>query len=335
MTELCQSCRKEPVEVAEPCDNADAPYLVCRKCHARLLSRSLRPAEWFNLAGTYGWWQYLLHDDFYEDDGTASQPADDVEAAELHPCPTLPQVSNDCDRLLDYTTTRWRIEDQLAAAWCQLPATDVRRVVAGRFSNAPNSGARSACLDVLAIALKSSACDFVAEVWQKNKDRVDISSLFRATAACMPIDQGFQLASNLVEELDGRERRHAMVALSYFQSPRALQWIERHAAEPTTEDWGNLAAASCLSWSEVLSWLTRGRPFSLIAIDALRAIADPKTPLLRAMSPALLTPPTADDFMRAIAAYEVQDPVPRVRQRIETLKAAMHKLCTEPLSKSH
>jgi hypothetical protein len=287
------------------------------------------------LAGTYGWWQYLLHDDFYEDDGTASQPADDVEAAELHPCPTLPQVSNDCDRLLDYTTTRWRIEDQLAAAWCQLPATDVRRVVAGRFSNAPNSGARSACLDVLAIALKSSACDFVAEVWQKNKDRVDISSLFRATAACMPIDQGFQLASNLVEELDGRERRHAMVALSYFQSPRALQWIERHAAEPTTEDWGNLAAASCLSWSEVLSWLTRGRPFSLIAIDALRAIADPKTPLLRAMSPALLTPPTADDFMRAIAAYEVQDPVPRVRQRIETLKAAMHKLCTEPLSKSH
>jgi hypothetical protein len=281
------------------------------------------------LAGTYGWWQYLLHDDFYDDDGTASQPEDDVEDAELHPSPTLNEVSSDCDRLLDYTATRWRIADQLAAAWCQLPATDVRRVVAQRFSNAPNSGVRSACLDVLAIVLKSSACDFVAEVWQKHKDRVDIGSLFRATAACMPIDQGFPLASTMVETLDGRERRHAMVALSYFQSPRALQWIEGHAVEPTTEDWGNLAAASCLSWSQARSWLTRGRPLSLIAIDALRAIADPKTPLLRAMAPVLITPPTADEFMHAIAAYEVQDPVPRVRQRVETLREAKHKLCTE------
>ena len=329
MTELCQSCRREHVEVVEPCDNADAPYRVCRRCHARLLSRSLRPGEWFNLAGSFGWSQYLLHDDFYDDDGTASQPDADVEAAELHPCPTLPQVSNDCDRLLDFTTTRWRIEDDLAAAWCRLPATDVRRVVVGRFSNAPNSGVRSACLDVLAIALKTSACDFVAEVWQRHRDRVDIGSLLRATAACMPIDQGFPIASALVESLDGRERRYAMVALSYFRSPRALQWIERHAAEPTTDDWGNLAAASCMSWPDARAWLGRGRPLSLIAIDALRAIADPKTPVLRAMSPALLSPPTPDEFMRTIGAYEAQDPVPRVRQRLESLRAAKHKLCAE------
>jgi len=329
MNGLCQSCRRETAEVSEPCDNKDAPYLVCRGCHARLLSRSLRPGEWFNLAATYGWWQYLLHDDFYDDDGTASQPEDVVEAAELLPCPTLSQVSNDCERLLDYTTTRWRIEDELAAAWCQLPPADVQRVVVQRFVGAPNSGVRSACLDVLAIALKSSAGDFVAEVWQRHKDLVDISSLFRATAACMPVDQGFPLATTMVESLDGRERRNAMVALSYFQSPRALQWIEQHAAEPTTEDWGNLAAASCLSWSEVRSWLAHGRPLSLIAIDALRAIADPRTPLLRATSPALLTPPPQDDFLRALAAYEEQDPVPRVRQRIEFLRAAGHKLCAE------
>jgi len=289
----------------------------------------LRPSEWFNLAGKFGWWQYLLHDDFYDDDGTASQPEDAVEAAELHPCPTLPQVSNDCDRLLDYTTTRWRIEDQLAAAWCKLPATQVQRVVAERFSTAPNSGVRSACLDVLAIALKTSAGDFVAEVWRKHKDRVDISSLFRATAACMPIEQGFAIASAMVESLEERERRHAMVALSYFQTPRALQWIERHAAEPTTDEWGNLAAASCLSWPDVRSWLGLGRPLSLIAIDALRAIADPKTPLLRALAPALLRPPTATEFLRTIEDYEALDPVPRVRQRLESLRAAKHKLCTE------
>src|SRR5258707_12116757 len=32
------------------------------------------PLEWFNLAAKHGWRKYLLHDDFYDQDGTADVP---------------------------------------------------------------------------------------------------------------------------------------------------------------------------------------------------------------------------------------------------------------------
>ncbi len=325
----CQSCEREPAVVTESRDNVEAPYLLCRGCQGRLLSRSLRPSEWFNLSSHFGWWQFLLHDDFYDEDGSASQPEQDVIDAASHPSPMLAEVSRDPSRLLGYTMTRWSIDERLSAAWCQLPHASVLDAIQETFVQAPNSGVRSTCLDVAAIALKSSGSSFVKNVWLSHQKGVELTSLFRASAACLPLEEGFRLACAALDALSTREQRDAKVALSYFQSPLALRWIETHAAEPTTEDWGHLAAASCMSWRDVVSWLEFGRPLSLIAIDALRAIAEPRTPLLRAMSPALLAPPRQAELISVLTAYETADPVPRVRQRIATLRQLQHRLCTE------
>src|SRR5580692_1306653 len=103
----CQACESAPAEVVEPCDDAVEPYRVCAACHRRLRARALRPLEWYNLAKRHGWYPYLLHDDFYEQDGVASQPGEVVERPDAFPVPTLDAVSHAPAVLLDFSITRW------------------------------------------------------------------------------------------------------------------------------------------------------------------------------------------------------------------------------------
>ncbi len=106
-----------------------------------------------------------------------------------------------------------------------------------------------------------------------------------------------------------------MFSLGYFHSSEVLDWIEQHIFEPITESWGYLAAASRLDWPRVERWLERGRPLSLVAIDALVAIVRPPNPLLRAHGPRLHYPPTRERLRQVLSAYAERDRVPRVQQR--------------------
>lgn len=49
----------------------------------------------------------MLHDDFYDDDGTATQPEEDVVDADSYPAPTLCDVCSSLDGLIDYIVSRW------------------------------------------------------------------------------------------------------------------------------------------------------------------------------------------------------------------------------------
>jgi hypothetical protein len=80
-----------------------------------------------------------------------------------------------------------------------------------------------------------------------------------------------------------------------------------------------LAAASKLDWSRVERWFERGRPLSLVAIDALGAIVRPQTPFLQSYGPRLHQPPSTDRFRQVLLAYAQRDRVPRVEQRISKL----------------
>lgn len=329
MTALCQSCELEPSTVVDSSDSADAPYLLCVNCHRRLLALALRPLEWFNLAKRFGWWQFLLHDDFYDEDGTAMQPEEAVEAAGWRPAPSIAEASRDAEALLDFTITRRSIEENLTAAWSLVPRSLVKSTLESRFAAAANSGVRDTVLDVASVALKSADADFVRSAWDQYPENVDLSPLVRATAACLPSDEGFPLSVEAIGQLSGRAKRDAMLSLSYFQSPAALDWIEANAEEHATEEWGNLAASSGLAWPRVTGWLAKGRPLSLIAIDALLAIAEPRTHLLESIAPILLLPPRTDEFVSVLSNYIVRDDVPRVRQRAQAAMGYSHRLCAD------
>jgi hypothetical protein len=318
MNLLCQACERRPSSIEERDDDPNEPYLVCRECHQRLMSRSLRPLEWFNLAKRHGWAKFMLHDDFYDDNGEATQPEEDVEGAELFPAPVLCQSETDPCALLDYSATRWNLDDEVFAAWLRLPPASVLSCIAERFDGTKNHLVRAVTLEVAAL-LRAEGRTFVRHVWDTYPDCGSFWSLAAATAACLPEEEGFPLVTGALDSMLEKEWRRSFGALAHFRSTRSLDWIEAHASEPTEDAWGYLAAASTLNWPKADQWLKAGRPLSLIAVDALLAISDPRTPFLRQMRPILVNPPAEQDLRNAIAALMKSDPVVRVAQRAGAL----------------
>lgn len=49
-------------------------YVLERRSMMRLISHNLQPVEWKSLVALYGEDKYMLHSDFYDEDGNALQP---------------------------------------------------------------------------------------------------------------------------------------------------------------------------------------------------------------------------------------------------------------------
>jgi hypothetical protein len=304
--------------IVEPCDDEANPYHVCQPCHERLMARALRPSEWYNLAKRHGWSRYLLHDDFYDEDGTAAHPEGEVTDADSHPAPCLSQVSGDPDALLDYSITRWHLDTDTKDAWRAIPASSVLEAISTRFASTGNGEVRGTCLEIAAITQGEDGADFIRYCWGEYP-AVDLVSLAQASAACLPFREGFDKVRGILDAFEGAQKRDLMFVLSYFRSTEALDWIERSIFDPISDAWGSLAAASDLDWPRVEAWLGSGRPLSLVAIDALRAIVRPQSPLLQELSPVLRDRPSRATFATVLNDYMRKDPVPRVQQRITGL----------------
>jgi hypothetical protein len=314
----CEACELMPATVVEPCDDEANPYRVCELCHKRLIARALRPIEWYNLAKHHSWSKFLLHDDFYDEDGNASQPEDDVVDASLYKAPLLSDVSKDPEALLDYSITRWHLDKAVKDAWRVVPSLSVLEVISIRFTCTHNLNIRSVCLEIAAITLGKEGADFIRYCWSKYP-AADLISLAQASAACLPFREGFDRVVNALDVIDSSHKHKLICALSYFHSTEALDWIERTIFEPITENWGYLAAASDIDWPRVKAWFDSGRPLSLVAIDALWSIVRPMPPFLRDYRPILRDRPDRQTYSTVLTKYMEIDPVPRVQQRIKKL----------------
>ena len=78
----------------------------------------------------------------------------------------------------------------------------------------------------------------------------------------------------IVAEIKTRSNRRlpAVIGpLNHFRREQTLDLMEVLAPriENVSENWGHLAAASRFTWARAAAWLRRGRPLSLIALDAL------------------------------------------------------------------
>ncbi len=319
MTSTCEACEQSPAEIVEAGDNAEDPYHLCAACHHRIQARALRPIEWHNLAKRHGWNQFLLHDDFYEETGVATQPEDDVQRAGDFPAPTLSGVSHDVNLLLDFSITRWHLEKNVVDAWSTLRSSDVLAALTKRFAIKANMDIRAKVLEICALVLHENAEEFVRYAWGDYPAKVDLYSLAQASAACLPFREGFDQVAAAVYSHEGARKRDAASCLCYFHSTETLDWIEQNIFEPITESWGYLAAASQFDWPRAESWLKRGRPLSLVAIDTLLAIARPQSPFLRAHEPRLIQPPKPARFRESLMEYATKDCVPRVQQRTDSL----------------
>lgn len=326
---VCESCLIIPAGMTEPSSVPTAPYHLCAGCHHRLVTYSLRPREWYALASRHGWWQPLLHDDLYDETGEATQPDEDVERPEDHPCPTLAEVSGSAEGLFGHCMTRWCPSTAEAEAARGLPSDEMLRTLEGRLESSTDPGVWSVALWLAARGLGPKAADLVRRRWDALRTEC-LSELGQAAAMCLEGDEAFGRVTEALVGLPEREVRPRLAALGWLRDPRTLDWIERRGIEDVTAEWGRLAALSRFDWARATDWLSRGRPLSLVALDALRALVAPDTVMLRELRPRLLGVVSCDDVVQALKACAERDPTPRTRRVVFQLIAAADALVGPP-----
>lgn len=322
----CQACKSTPVETIVESDNPQQPFQLCRACAYRLETMSLRPLEWYNLASIHSPFQFLLHDDFYDEDGTACQPDEDVVDAELFPAPTLEEISDDVERLLDYARTRWFIEEPIVEALSRHSKDAVLHSLQIRVTANPSLDSKGFAYEICAKVLGRTAEEWIRKEWEWFAPAL-LFSLAEASASCLPGEEGYNLVVNALAEVPRKELARAAAALSWFRSESTLDWIEQNISDPLLDDWGRLAAVSNLKWERMSKWLASGRPLSLIALDALVSCWHYDTPALRQFAPKLLEPVSIEEMTATLEKYSNGDSVPRVRNAVESVTNNWDRIC--------
>ena len=322
----CESCEQRPVTIEEDCGDGEV-FLLCTECHERLTNYALRPLEFFRLYLRHGPY-YYLHDDFYDEEtGEAYQPEVDVEEPERYPFPALDTIVSDPHTLLGYALVKFTIDDALLAAMQKLPKGDVLDFIqdaAGR-STVFALGAYQIAADVLG----PFAAEWIRSEWHKMGEDEGCYGIVEAMARCLPPEEGFELVSRKIAAGSDAYFKKNSGALIDFRTERTLDWLETMADRiaPVVDSWGRLAAMSQFSWQRAQDWLHKGRPLSLMALDALWLCTAPEEslvgqgPFIKQNPPQLSDAPDPAALLEELKAYLAKDAVPRTEGTVGAIRA--------------
>lgn len=324
----CQACEKVAHVFPIKDDDPKEPYFLCHDCSERLFLRALRPLEWFNLASKHGWQKYYLHDDFYDEDGMATQPDVQAHSRDGLLAPSLDEVATSPERLLGYCFTRWSLG---AAEFKTLAALNSEDLFASleRPETSSNPQKLSVALEVCANVLGVQASIWVNEQYDRSVEEGLLFSWAEAAAICLPPTEGLEKTINALANYKGRQLNEGIGALSWFRSSRVLDWIELNAPSANvTGQWGQLAALSNLTWDRVEEWLAQGRSLSLVALDALDQYTHlPRhAPLVRKLRPELTGVGHRETVLKALKSQKLDDPTPRCVKQCNFLIENIEKL---------
>jgi len=319
---MCQACLTSRVTCEIPVDEsmAERPYRLCSPCARRLEARALRPLEWYRLATLHGPLTFLLHDDFYDEEGRADQNEIPVDQASLFPIPKLSTISGDLAALLDYAITRWSLKGDVIAAFQNHASHELLAAMSALERSRPSPWIASRCYEIAAQVLGPNARDWIEARWEQGTRPETLSAFLKAAASCLSHADTVPRAIAAVERTGDPDLSVTGLALTRFNSPLVLAWIERRVASPVLERWGWIAACSGFDWATAERWLDRGRPLSLVALDAL---ADTLCPHPPSRPPGLVVhlanPPPAQVIHERLRAYALKDNVPRVTKLVERI----------------
>ena len=321
---LCQACRNNSVDVVDDCDNANYPYRVCDQCHNRIVNLALRPREYFNLASQHGM-TYLLHDDFYDENGVACQPGIKVDD---NPSLSFPELNDlhDLKSLVDYAVVQWWLTEEVVDSFEKFSKDAILDELDTRIN--ANRTLSSRIYELAAKTIGRHAGYWILEEWELRSQ--DTFLLYAdALAKCLSLEHGFQLFSAQLEKIEQPSKlSQSMTGLIHFQSKLGLSWIENNIKRVSniSDSWGYVAVASEFDWGTAKKWLEHGRPLSLIALDALAncattSTAQNSTIWLRDNPQKLLRPATIAEMNEILMRYGKCDQVPRVRSNINFIIA--------------
>ncbi|WP_266205774.1 hypothetical protein [Pontibacter kalidii] len=129
-----------------------------------------------------------------------------------------------------------------------------------------------------------------------------------------------------IETFDEKYLNECINALNYIRYEKVLDWIEHnaHKAINISSNWGHVAASSCFNWNRADKWLTKGRPLSLIALDALIFCTTIDERLnqslwMREIQPTLTDNPKPEIVANRLQKYLQVDNVPRTRDAVKKI----------------
>lgn len=318
LNNTCESCRRQHVQIEEKSDLPQHPYRLCYGCHKRLTTLSLRPFQWYNLAVIHAPLSYYLHDDFYDENGEASQPEEDFEILHEDRAPTLEDVKNNLGDLIDFTITQWFMKNDIIQAFKCHDSEKLLHAVKTKFYNTDNYEIKSRMLEIVADVLETSASSWVRELWEDYDDGL-LTNLSCAAACCLPQDEGLTLVFEKLKDVEPKKLpMRANACLSRFRSNQVFDWMEQNVTSHH-DSWGNLAAASMPNWDRMKSWLNKGRPFSLIALDAMATSGIQSGNVYRDRLIYKITQTIHDEIESVLKAYYELDKVPRVRMKLSRI----------------
>ena len=149
----------------------------------------------------------------------------------------------------------------------------------------------------------SRAAPVVERAWGHERLLENLVALARASAACLAGDEAYDRVRDELAKDPSSDRRWA---LQPFERVETLDWIEERLPEQVDGSWGRLAAWSRLDWARVVTWFELGRPFSLVALDALKTLAGSEC------TASLANPPDSETLAATLDAYLERDDVLRV-----------------------
>ncbi|WP_342501106.1 hypothetical protein NSQ11_11140 [Bacillus sp. FSL W7-1582] len=315
VTHLCEACKRNEIDVVKISDEPAQPYRLCNDCHRRLLTYSLRPIEWYHLAIIHSPKKFLLHDDFYEEDGEACQPEEDVLVTAEEKIPTLQAVQHDLESLLDFSITRWFLQYDVINALKKHDTQKMLMSVKSRFYGTENHEVKSRMLEIAADVLGTTASDWVRELWENDADKF-FHPLSWAAASSLPAEEGMRRIFDQLKCVSEKELpMTALSSLYRFRSHHILDWMESHCSS-FNDSWGRLASACFPTWLRMKSWLNKGRPFSLIALDTMaNCLAVKNDPFIEELSPKILRT-DINEIEPILYDYLQKDGVPRVKTKV-------------------
>ena len=323
MEDNCQSCGRAPVEIVNESEDPADPYRICRNCHRRLLSHTLRPREWYNLVAIHGHLDLLGEDYYSQEDGAALQPAEAVINAASFPCPNFQEEKSSPDRLLTYILSRnQRHEDEiteghlyqdLISAMQSYSPDVLLPAYVDRLNRTKSHEILGTIFHLIGLTLEDRGATIVRENWDKFVFTGIFMDVAFAASKCLPLQEAHQKVTDALSRMDAERRSGASFVLHYFETELNLDWIEGNATSPVWSTWGGLAASSRFDWERAKKWLSAGRPLSLIALDALHRC------LCSSGKPALMNPPGSKEFVSTLQDYLSRDNVPRTRETVSDL----------------
>jgi hypothetical protein len=273
--------------------------------------------EWYRLALRHCPHNFSLHDDFYRDDGTTSQPKEEVVDADLFPAPSLKDKSAKLNDLWEFTQTRYTLNESLFEAWRQYTQPAVLELLTKAYESRQDSHCRSTVLELGEKCLGTVAADLVRRAWLDYPERMYFGALATASVACLPPEEGFERCLVVFNALPLKEQRPRMMYMGKFKNSKMLDWIEVNIQPPITDHWGNLASRSGIAWERVKKWIQSGRPMSLVALDSLIGVAGTAEGGRLKLHVPVEGLPSKDEVEQCLRAYEATDPAPRVQNSID------------------